>query len=513
MVLLVTQREEAPAKGEGGLDGSPDDLPPFEGRASLLGYYRSRPAVHDDFVHSRRLLEDGTGAGRLGVEEKGRRNTWRRCHAGHRLGHGPRGHGARAQRRGGGAASTIIACYASIARRRGLRPLPQARTGSPSHPARQMAAGTRMRPCAGVRGVRRTAAASGMFIWVRRSALQAAGKSASYPLRWCTRAMGPCARVEVASSCGTIALRDRLGRERRRDAFEPAVVKAGIPAGRAIPDRVPPCPYGASPIAALFQTAPLRRKRTSPCNSAQPARRTSTASWTSSPKAGALAELGIDQWQGGYPHREAIEIDRARGESYVVVDDEGHHQPATAMVGFSGEGDYDLIDRGSWLTATRSDDACYGVVHRVAVSASCKGRGAASLLLACAEELTRDRGCESVRIDTHPGNLPMRRLLEKSGYAECGVIWHRACRSARPSASPREAGVGGRAAAPLGFPASRASAERVAVEILSVAHLGGGFGSARYNAEHYVGEISRENQRSSCSWPLSSLSPAAWDGT
>ena len=35
----------------------------------------------------------------------------------------------------------------------------------------------------------------------------------------------------------------------------------------------------------------------------------------------ALAELGIDQWQGGYPHREAIEIDRARGESYVVVDD------------------------------------------------------------------------------------------------------------------------------------------------------------------------------------------------
>ena len=124
----------------------------------------------------------------------------------------------------------------------------------------------------------------------------------------------------------------------------------------------------------------------------------------------ALAELGIDQWQGGYPHREAIEIDRARGESYVVVDDEGT-VVATAMVGFSGEGYYDL------------NDACYGVVHRVAVSASCKGRGAASLLLACAEELTRDRGCESVRIDTHPGNLPMRRLLEKSGYAECGVIY------------------------------------------------------------------------------------------
>ena len=136
----------------------------------------------------------------------------------------------------------------------------------------------------------------------------------------------------------------------------------------------------------------------------------------------ALAALGIDQWQGGYPHREVVEADRARGESYVVADDDGA-VVATAMVGFSGERDYDLIDKGSWLTATRSDSACYGVVHRVAVSASCKGRGAASLLLACAEELTRERGCVSVRIDTHPGNLPMRRLLEKNGYAECGTIY------------------------------------------------------------------------------------------
>ena len=72
MVLLVTQREEAPAKGEGGLDGSPDDLPPFEGRASLLSYYRSRPATHDDFVRFQEVLEDGHEAlAALGIEEKG----------------------------------------------------------------------------------------------------------------------------------------------------------------------------------------------------------------------------------------------------------------------------------------------------------------------------------------------------------------------------------------------------------------------------------------------------------
>lgn len=135
-----------------------------------------------------------------------------------------------------------------------------------------------------------------------------------------------------------------------------------------------------------------------------------------------LAALGIDQWQGGYPHRGVIEADVARGDSYLVEGEEGR-VVATAMVGFAGERDYDRIERGSWLTACTSADPCYGVVHRVAVSSACRGRGAASFLLERAEGLARERGCSSVRVDTHPGNAPMRRLLEKRGYSECGVIY------------------------------------------------------------------------------------------
>lgn len=135
----------------------------------------------------------------------------------------------------------------------------------------------------------------------------------------------------------------------------------------------------------------------------------------------ALAALGIDQWQGPYPHRAAIEADVARGDSFVV--EEGGRVVATAMIGFSGERDYDLIDGGSWLTASRSDDPGYAVVHRVAVGAGFQGRGGASFLLAGAVDLSRDRGAESVRIDTHPGNVPMRRLLEKAGFAHCGTIY------------------------------------------------------------------------------------------
>ncbi|MBC5582779.1 GNAT family N-acetyltransferase [Eggerthella guodeyinii] len=134
-----------------------------------------------------------------------------------------------------------------------------------------------------------------------------------------------------------------------------------------------------------------------------------------------LAALGIDQWQGGYPHRAVIEADVARGESYVVED--GGRIIATAMVGFAGERDYDRIDEGAWLTSCSSDRPTYGVVHRVAVASDGKNRGAATFLLARAEDLARANGSASVRIDTHPGNAPMRGLLEKAGYAQCGVIY------------------------------------------------------------------------------------------
>ena len=39
-----------------------------------------------------------------------------------------------------------------------------------------------------------------------------------------------------------------------------------------------------------------------------------------------------------------------------------------------------------------------------------------------AEELALGWGRGSVRIDTHPGNLPMQRMLEKQGYKKCGII-------------------------------------------------------------------------------------------
>lgn len=133
-----------------------------------------------------------------------------------------------------------------------------------------------------------------------------------------------------------------------------------------------------------------------------------------------LAALGIDQWQGGYPFRSTVEEDVAAGKSYVVEDEDGALL-ATAMVDFDGEVTYDEID-GAWLTESTSANPGYACVHRLAVSASGKGRGAAKLVLNEACSMTRYEGLSSVRVDTHPGNVPMRSLLERCGFKLCGVI-------------------------------------------------------------------------------------------
>lgn len=134
-----------------------------------------------------------------------------------------------------------------------------------------------------------------------------------------------------------------------------------------------------------------------------------------------LAALGIDQWQGeGYPARDIVEEDVREGVSYVIEDDHGH-LAATCMISFSGEEDYDEID-GEWLTEGDSANPAYAVVHRVAVAADSVGKGAARLMLGNAQAIAHEGGAQSLRVDTHPGNVPMLSLLRSSGFTECGII-------------------------------------------------------------------------------------------
>ncbi len=128
-----------------------------------------------------------------------------------------------------------------------------------------------------------------------------------------------------------------------------------------------------------------------------------------------LFRAGVDQWQNGYPAPELIRADITHGESYVMVSDE--RVVGTAVISFAGEPTYNQID-GKWL----SEGEEYVVIHRLTIHPELRGRGLAGRLMAFAEELCRQRGVRSMRIDTHADNLPMQHAVTGFGFRYCGVI-------------------------------------------------------------------------------------------
>ena len=133
----------------------------------------------------------------------------------------------------------------------------------------------------------------------------------------------------------------------------------------------------------------------------------------------ALGHLGIDQWQGAYPTQQIVRDDIEAGHSYVLEED--GEVVATTVIGFTGEPVYDSIE-GAWLTASDSRDPRYAVLHRVAVAQGHGGKGLGRNLLQSAEPVARQHGCESLRIETHPGNIPMLKLRERCGFSRCGIV-------------------------------------------------------------------------------------------
>ena len=142
-----------------------------------------------------------------------------------------------------------------------------------------------------------------------------------------------------------------------------------------------------------------------------------------------IAALGIDQWQNGYPSEEVIKEDIAKEQSRVVISNGGictvcgsidGEICATFALIFDGEPTYDKIYDGEWLTGKSES---YIAIHRVAISVAKRGRGIAGEIINYAADMARSLGRKSLRIDTHRGNIVMRKMLEKQGFAYCGVIY------------------------------------------------------------------------------------------
>ena len=118
-----------------------------------------------------------------------------------------------------------------------------------------------------------------------------------------------------------------------------------------------------------------------------------------------LKGLGIDQWQKGYPNQSVWADDIKKGITWVAVED------GTVLGAFmfqtEPEPSYATID-GAWLT-----EGAYASLHRVCVAENGKGKGIAGELFRHGFDLARKQGLPALRIDTHAGNLPMKRALDR----------------------------------------------------------------------------------------------------
>lgn len=117
----------------------------------------------------------------------------------------------------------------------------------------------------------------------------------------------------------------------------------------------------------------------------------------------------MQQWTNGYPGIDVVKSDFLSRNSYVCTEED-----QIQGVFFFKEGidpTYVKIYHGKWL-----NDKPYGVVHRIASRTNKKGV-ASYCLDWCLEK------CKNIKIDTHRDNVPMQKMLEKNGFAQCGIIY------------------------------------------------------------------------------------------
>jgi hypothetical protein len=115
------------------------------------------------------------------------------------------------------------------------------------------------------------------------------------------------------------------------------------------------------------------------------------------------------QWPEGYPSPELVEADVAEN-GYVVIDG-GEIVGVFVFAENTDEAAYNNID-GAW-----ENDEPYAVIHRCATGGTRGGVGR-FILDWCFNKFS------NIRVDTHESNVPMKSLLEKTGYHYCGKIWY-----------------------------------------------------------------------------------------
>jgi len=128
-----------------------------------------------------------------------------------------------------------------------------------------------------------------------------------------------------------------------------------------------------------------------------------------------LKKQGSPQWQDGYgPTQEQVKQDIENGAAYVLVTEK---VIAYAALIAGVDPVYTAITEGTWCT---SQD--YVSIHRVVVDSRLTGNGLAQQLLNDLIITSQQMGFNDIRIDTHPVNTGMQKVIQKAGFTYRGKV-------------------------------------------------------------------------------------------
>ncbi|MEA1855511.1 GNAT family N-acetyltransferase [Cytobacillus sp. FSL W7-1323] len=128
-----------------------------------------------------------------------------------------------------------------------------------------------------------------------------------------------------------------------------------------------------------------------------------------------IVKRGIPQWQDGDgPNREIITQDISNKEAYVLMADERKVGIGTILT--APEEPYEQLV--NWEKA----ETPYASIHRVAIDPEIQGKGYSTILLQHLITAARLNGFRDIRIDTHPENEVMQKVIQKAGFSYIGDV-------------------------------------------------------------------------------------------
>lgn len=131
-----------------------------------------------------------------------------------------------------------------------------------------------------------------------------------------------------------------------------------------------------------------------------------------------LAERSIPQWQETTgPTKESLTLDLDKDRLFVLVVDE--KVAGVAVITDEWDPAYEAMTT-PWQEV---DSTTYASIHRFAIAAAYRGQGLADWLMAQLIQLCELAGFKDIRIDTHPQNVAMQKVIEKAGFQKRGLVY------------------------------------------------------------------------------------------